>query len=135
VARLLEVAGPYGVTILHEQPSESKTIVEKFEQHASGSDYAVVLLTADDVGSVKQTGSDPPDLAPRGRQNVVLEMGFFIGRIDRRNVCVLYDDGVELPSDMNGVVYVLLDEHGAWKTTLLKELRNVGFDYDLNKLI
>ena len=56
------------------------------------------------------------------RQNVVLEMGFFYGRLGREHVAVLYEDGVELPSDTDGIAYIPIDGAGAWKSKLLREL-------------
>ena len=69
----------------------------------------------------------------RARQNVVFELGFFIGALGRSRVAVLYEDGVELPSDMNGILYTILDAQGAWRIGLGRELRAAGFAVDLNR--
>src|SRR5260370_22453937 len=90
--------------ILHEQASRGRTLIEKFEAHADVS-FAVVILTGDDSGG--PTGSE--SLRPRGRQNVVFELGYFVGRLGRKKVCTLYEEGVEIPSDFSGIVYVPLD--------------------------
>lgn len=116
--------------ILHEQANKGRTIIEKFEDHSSVG-YAVALLTADDVGAL---ALPKPKLSPRARQNVVFEWGYFIGKLGRRWVCALYEEGIERPSDLDGVVYILLDGAGAWKLLLAKELRAAGFDVDLNKV-
>lgn len=117
--------------ILHEQANEGKTIIEKFESHASAVNFAVVLLTPDDVGHIK----DKPELAkPRARQNVIFELGYFIGKLSRKHVCALYKEGVELPSDYQGVLFIPMDSGGAWKFMLAKELRTAGYDVDMNKL-
>lgn len=55
-------------------------------------------------GGPEMTSSDP--LGLRARQNDVLEMGFFFGRLGRERVCVVYESGVELPSDVGGILYV-----------------------------
>ncbi|HEX3697630.1 MAG TPA: nucleotide-binding protein [Polyangia bacterium] len=91
--------------VLSEQPNEGRTIIEKFEHHADVS-YAIVLLTPDDVGAPEEA---PDVLRPRARQNVMLELGYFIGRLGRSRDCALYKDGVELPSDLHGVLYVQMD--------------------------
>ena len=127
VARLLETLGLEPV-ILHEQPNQGRTIIEKFEEHAQVR-FAVVLLTPDDVGSLKGKENH---LKPRARQNVIFEFGFFIGRLGRKRVCALTKGDVELPSDYDGVVYVPLDDHGAWKMKLVKELKAAEFDVDAN---
>jgi predicted nucleotide-binding protein len=89
-----------------------------------------VLLTPDDVGG---TGSDA--LRPRARQNVVLELGYFLGHLGRQRVCALHKGLLELPSDVNGVVYVPLDDAGGWKLKLARELKDAGFSIDTNKLM
>jgi predicted nucleotide-binding protein len=71
----------------------------------------------------------------RARQNVILEVGYFIGLLGREKVTVLYRGDVELPSDMLGIVYTNLDESGGWKLALAKELKQGGYEIDLNKLI
>lgn len=117
--------------ILHEQANEGKTIIEKFEANATVS-YAIGLFTPDDIGG---NSKSPGNLQPRARQNVVFEFGFFIGKLGRKNVTALYKDGVELPSDYSGVVYVPVDAAGSWKFLLVKELKSVGFDIDANKAL
>ena len=126
-ARVLSRLGVEPV-ILHEQATAGRTIVEKLEHYADVG-FAVVLLTPDDVGGV-QGGEQQP----RARQNVILELGYFVGRIGRSRVCALYKGSLELPTDYLGVVYVPMDTHGAWKYALAKELREAGFHVDMNHL-
>jgi predicted nucleotide-binding protein len=71
----------------------------------------------------------------RARQNVVFEMGYFIGKLGRNKVALLYENGVELPSDINGLVYLLLDGSGHWKYSIVKELKESGYNVDANKLL
>lgn len=115
--------------ILHEQSNQGRTIVEKFEAHADV-DFAVVLLTPDDVG-----GSKGGQQQPRARQNVILELGYFIGKLSRKNVCAIKLGDLEIPSDIIGVVWTTFDPHGAWKTALAKELKDAGHDIDWNKVM
>lgn len=129
-ARLIEKLGLEAI-ILSEQTSRGATIIEKLERH-SNVRFAVVLMTADDVGAAKSARDS--GLQARARQNVVLELGYFIGKVGRQNVCVLYESGVELPSDYYGVVFIPIDDHGTWRYTLGKELRQAGLNVDLNKL-
>jgi predicted nucleotide-binding protein len=114
--------------ILHEQASCGDTIIEKFERHADVS-YAVVLLSPDDIGAAK---SNADDLQQRARQNVVLELGYFVGRLGRARVCPLVRGTLEVPSDFHGVVYIPF-EGEAWKIHLVKELKYLGFEVDANK--
>jgi predicted nucleotide-binding protein len=116
--------------VLHEQANAGRTILEKFEQHAASAAYAVVLLTADDEGGpVSATGR-----RPRGRQNVIFELGFFFGKLGRQRVAVLLDQDVERPSDIDGLVYISLDSAGAWKQSLARELRAVNIEVDYSRI-
>ena len=91
-----------------------------------------MLLTPDDLGKFVIGESE---LKPRARQNVILELGYFIGKLGRSFVGVLYDESVELPSDYRGVEYIKLDIEGAWKLKLAKEMKEAGLKIDMNKAI
>ncbi len=116
--------------VLHEQPNRGRTIIEKLEAYSQVS-YAVVLLTPDDIGRAKDDIGAERD---RARQNVVFELGMFIGKLGRSQVCALHKGSLELPSDVDGVLYVPMDSGGAWRLTLAKELRDAGFEVDMSKL-
>ncbi len=134
VTDLLERAGPHEVTILNERPSDRRMLVEHFDAQPAGSRYAVVLLTADDVGAPRVDSEHEPYFSPRARQGVVFEMGVLVAAVTPRYMCVLYEDGVELPFDLDGIAYVRLDLAGTWQSKLLLHMRNAGFEYDLNRL-
>jgi predicted nucleotide-binding protein len=91
--------------ILHEQPNLGRTIIEKFEETATESSIIFVLLTPDDVIA---NPNDNDDIKHRARQNVIFEMGYFIGLLGRRSgrVIFLYKPPLELPSDLSGVAYI-----------------------------
>lgn len=115
--------------ILSEQPNAGKTIIEKFEIN-SDVGFAVVLMTPDDEGKA----IDASTLSKRARQNVILELGYFIGKLGRSKVCALHSEGVEIPSDFHGVVYTAIDGAGAWRYALARELRHAGYVIDMNVL-
>jgi hypothetical protein len=117
--------------ILSDQPGQSRTIIEKFEHHADV-DFAVALLSPDDVGRAKD--SKPKDGKPRARQNVILELGYFVGSLGRQKVCALKKGNVEVPSDFVGVEYIDFDVAGGWKLRLVKELKAAGYEVDAGKL-
>jgi len=120
------------VVILHEKPDKGRTIIEKLlEESDIDVGYAVVVLTPDDVGRV---ASEEGKLSPRARQNVVLELGYFLAKLGKERVHALYKEGVELPTDYLGVLYTPLDDAGSWQLKLAKELKAIGFSIDLNKL-
>jgi predicted nucleotide-binding protein len=118
------------IVILREQANRGQTIIEKFEDY-SDVGFAVVLLTPDDKGGSIAVSTE--EHLPRARQNVIFELGFFLGKLGRSHVCVLYSKGVDIPSDYSGVLYVELDKEGGWKLRLAKELKTVGFSIDMNK--
>ena len=101
VARFLERLG-FQPIILHEQANQGRTVIEKVEDN-SDVGFAVIILTPDDMGNLK--GEEPQ---PRARQNVLLELGYFIGKLTRKRVCTLKVGELEIPSDWRGVV----DLHG-----------------------
>lgn len=129
VARCIERLGLQPI-ILHEQPSQGRTIIEKFEDYADVG-FAVVLLTPDDVGAAKEQRDD---LQPRARQNVILELGYFLDA-GRNRVCALCKGDIEIPTDYKGVIWVEMDPAGVWRFRLGPEMKAVGFDLDSNVLM
>jgi predicted nucleotide-binding protein len=130
-ARLLEKL-EIEVVILREQPNAGRTIIEKFVDY-SNVRFAVVLLTGDDRGGEKSLDFDRQKLRPR--QNVILELGYFLGKLGRKHVCALYQKDVEIPSDYEGVLFVQLDQGGSWRFELARELKTAGIDIDMNKVL
>lgn len=128
VARFLEQCD-FDPVILHERPNQGRTLIEKFEVH-SDVGFAVILLTDDDLG-----GSKGGEQRPRARQNVILELGYFIGRLGRARVCALKTGEIELPSDILGIVWEELDNQGAWRMKLAKELKAAGYEIDWNNVM
>lgn len=126
VARIIEKQGIEAI-ILSEQANKGRTIIEKFEDY-SDVGGAICLFTADDYGRAKADKTDNI----RARQNVVLETGYFMGKLGRDHVVLLADKGIEMPSDLSGVVYT---DTGSWQFALLKELDAMGYKVDLNKLL
>ena len=129
-ARLVEKIGLEAV-ILHEQPKGGKTIIGKLEKLADRVGYAIILYTPYDEG--REKGSE--NSKPRARQNVVFEHGLFMGKLGSERVCVLRKGEVEKPSDDQGILYIeVKDGSNEWKHEVAKELKNAGYDVDLNKI-
>lgn len=91
-------------TVLREQPSGGKTIIEKFEEHAGLVDWVFVLLSPDDKGFDPKTNNE----LRRARQNVIFELGFFYGLLGRYEgrVIALKKGNVDIPSDIHGVIWI-----------------------------
>jgi predicted nucleotide-binding protein len=125
VARFVEKLGLEAV-ILHEQANQGRTIIEKLDRHSDVA-FAIALLTPDDVG-----GSAHSQLQPRARQNVIYEIGRFESKLGRERVIILHAHGVEIPSDLSGLVYHEMDKAGGWQLSVAKELRAAGIQVNLN---
>lgn len=117
-------------TLLSEEAHRGRTILEKFLAHSEFARFAIVIMTGDDHGSNRMPMDSPEQrdgalaaLQPRARQNVVLELGFYFGRLGRENVAVLADEAIEVPSDLAGLGVIPIDRQGAWRSKLAKELR------------
>jgi predicted nucleotide-binding protein len=109
-------------------------LIEKFTDY-SDVGYAIVLLSPDDYGYSKK---DPPEKKKlRARQNVMLELGFFIGRLGRHKVLVIYREveDFEFPSDYSGVLYKPYDDKEIWKFEIVKELKELGYNVSADKLL
>ena len=129
LARVLEKSD-FEAIILHEQPNSGKTIIEKIERYTDVG-YAIVLYTECDKGRDKNVPIEQEK--SRARQNVVFEHGYLIAKLGRDHVCALVKGDVETPGDISGVVYVPMDENGAWKIQLAKDMQDVGLPVDMNK--
>ena len=99
---------------LEEQPNmDCQTTIERFLQSSSNVGFAVGLLTGDDANGLS-------------RPNVLVELGFFLGKLGRDHVCLLKGPGVEMPSDLSGMLYIDLDPKGTWQLQLVKEMKLAG---------
>lgn len=112
--------------VLHEQPNRGRTIIRKLLEESNGACFALALFSPDDkVESGKA----------RARQNVILELGYFIGLIGAERVRILKKGVVEIPSDLQGVIYEDYDTNGNWQIKLLKEMEDVGIELDKEKIL
>lgn len=120
--------------ILHEQENLGKTIIEKFELFSENVSFAIILFSADDLAY--ERGQPYESAKYRARQNIILELGYFMGKLGRKKVVVLHksEKNFEFPSDILGIVYIPFDPHNGWKLTLAKELKAAGYDVDFEKL-
>ena len=133
VARVVSALGLEPI-ILHEKPNMGKTIIEKFDSNTDVN-FAIVLLSPDDIGFPKSVTAKSGK--SRARQNVVFEFGYFVGKLGRPYVLPLLrnDSNFEIPTDLLGVVYVPYDGGSGWIVTLVRELKQAGYDVDANKVL
>jgi hypothetical protein len=128
VQRFVESVTDRKTVILADVAGRSQNLLEKLTTYVSESVFAVVIMTGDDEGYYK---SEPDKAAPRARQNVIFELGFCIAKLGQERVAVLYEEGVDIPSDFAGVVYTSLA--GEWRISLAREMRAFGLHVDMNK--
>ena len=133
VARTIEKIGLEPI-ILHEKPNEGNTIIEKFTKY-SDVNFAIVLLSPDDIAYPKDSKEGKKKY--RARQNVILELGYFLGKLGRNKTMALYkpEENFEMPSDYSGVLFLQFELNGRWEIDLIRELKACGYDVDANSLI
>lgn len=124
IARMIEKQGITAI-ILSEQANSGDTVIEKIEKNSDVS-AAICLFTEDDLGKSKSEEI----LNSRARQNVIFEAGYFIGKLGRKRVVLLAKGKIEMPSDLAGVVYT---SEKNWEFEVLKELKTMGYNIDMNK--
>jgi predicted nucleotide-binding protein len=131
VARYIDNLGLTPV-VLHEQANKGRTIIEKFVDFSNVS-FAIVLITYDDLGCDKEIYKSKKNLEYRARQNVIFELGFFVGKLGREKVCVLYEKDVVFPSDYKGVIYYSFQDD--WKLEIAKELKASGINIETDNIL
>lgn len=102
--RLLQQGGR--VIVLTDEFAPSQPIPLKFERYAASVDGAIALLTPDDVGAL---ATDASAGAPRARENVWVEVGWFWGRRGRDKLLLLKKGEVSIPSDLGNVEHYSYD--------------------------
>jgi hypothetical protein len=117
--------------ILHLRPNGGRDLLTKFREESEGASFAVVLMTPDDEGGPISSA----ERRARARQNVVFELGFFIGQFGPERVVALLKGDVEKPSDFNGIAYINLDTHDRWKAELARELQHAKVPFDTAKTL
>jgi predicted nucleotide-binding protein len=118
--------------VLQNLPSAGQTIIEKLES-CSDVTFACVLLTPDDEGNPSGKGDKRQF---RARQNVVLELGMFLAKLGRKRVAILHKGSLELPSDINGLLYIPFAERvDEVKERVAAELQEAGFKINIKDLL
>jgi predicted nucleotide-binding protein len=118
--------------ILHLRPNGGRHLLTKFREESEGATFAVVLMTPDDTGGIAEVNAA---VQPRARQNVVFELGFFIGKLGPTNVAALLKSTVEKPSDFDGIAYIAYGPGTPWKTELARELHHAKVVFDATAVL
>ena len=115
--------------VLHQRPNRGRNLLTKFQEEAEGSSFAVILMTPDDDGGIAGELQQK-----RARQNVVFELGFFIGKLEAPHVAALVVPDVEKPSDFDGICWIEFGRGTNWKNELARELKEAGVPFDLDAI-
>lgn len=99
----------------------SSTTIESLVNTAQEADFAALVLTSDDITKSRGTTKASP------RDNVIFELGLFIGAIGRERVFILKPKGVDIriPSDLLGVVWLEYLRAGPKKKRLVPTCRKI----------
>ena len=122
--------GALRALILEQESNKGQTIIEKFEEFAQKVVFAVAIMTGDDFGGVDEAR----ETRVRARQNAVFEVGYFFAKLGRNKVVLLVEPDIERLTQLDGVLHIELDEAGAWKSSLVREMRAAGLAADSNRI-
>jgi predicted nucleotide-binding protein len=123
--------------VLKDIGGGARSLIDRFFEVGGKARFAIILLSGDDMGASRVQFDEPEvkerALKYRARQNVILELGYFYGRLGWENVFVLEKEppkkfpDFERPSDLAGVVLDRYDSAGRWKNLMKKRLSDHGF--------
>lgn len=130
VLKFIEKVGLQAI-ILQEQLNGSRSIMEKLGKF-SNINFAIILVTPDDTALSE---NKPREGKACVSQNMIFELGYFVGKLGPGRVCALYQEGMEIPLDYSDIVCVPMDPRERWKLLVAKEIKQAGIEIDLNKAI
>lgn len=105
---------------LSQQPSRGRTVINKLNEISDQCSFAVIVMTGD---------NSDIDGKPYARENVMHEIGFFQGKYGLDRVCILYEAGTNIPTNLSGVVYVEFPK-GIVKAAFSELLREIKAAFD-----
>lgn len=82
---------------LAQQPNIGRTVLQKLDEESNKCNSAIIVMTGDDE-------FDKGEI--RARENVLHEIGFFQGKLGLDKVVLLHEEGVNIPSNIHGLVYI-----------------------------
>lgn len=131
VVRFLEKIGSRAISSC-ASPGSAASILDALDEHADVA-FAVMLLAAEetDGGARARTAKT----TRRAGRNTSLELGILLGRLGRKNICMLHREGAEAPPDSEGIACVALDTRGAWRFDLARAMKGAGVPVDLNNAV
>ncbi len=124
LARHVEQQHDIKAVLMEEEPHGGRTLIGKFEELASECGFGVFILTADG-----ECTNPVGKREKHARQNVILELGYFLGKLGRRKqIALLVEEGVEIPTNVTALGRIqITGDLGQTKLELTKELKDAGF--------
>ena len=118
--------------ILHDGDNDDNgTVIERLERRGPD-DFAVFLLSIDDLRQPPM-GSDG---GQSGRfQNILLDLGFFLGALGKERVRVLHKEDIGPALRYYGIGSIPLDDSDVWELLLAREMKRAGVEIDMNKIV
>ena len=130
VEEFIRVIG-YEPIVLSKVANKGRSIFKKIEEESDKCCFSIILYTKCDEGKKKGTA----EMKDRARQNVVFEYGYMSAKMGLDHACALVDEGIEMPSDLTGIIYVPNDRNNTdWRYKIVEEMRAAGLDIDENKI-
>jgi predicted nucleotide-binding protein len=100
-----------------------KTTIEDLVKSTGESDFAIIVTSKDDITTSRGSRRTSP------RDNVIFELGLFMGALSRERTLVLVPKGVDfkVPSDLLGMTHIpyAFSKHGRVKNILKDPLRTI----------
>lgn len=113
--------------IVKNEANSGRTIIQKITD-LSDVGFGIILYTCCDEGRKKGDS----ELRDRARQNVIFEHGYLYAKLGPGRVAAINDSGIEIPSDLSGVLYVPRSASD-WKNQLMREMKAAGLEFDATK--
>jgi len=82
---------------LAQEPNIGRTVLQKLDEETTKCSVAIIVMTGEDING---------DGEIRTRENVMHEIGYFQGKYGLKNVVLLHEQGVNIPSNIHGLVYI-----------------------------
>jgi hypothetical protein len=108
-------------------PGDNTAAIEKFEQNANAA-FAMIVLDGPTAALARPGSGGQVD------SRLVFQLGYCVGKLGLRRVCVLMPDGGGSFCDEHGVLFVPLDAADGWQLQVARQLKRSGIEIDLNRL-
>jgi predicted nucleotide-binding protein len=114
-------------------PLENPQEMNWMEELGRGSEVAFALAVLCDGNG--RPGQDHSEARPGLGQKLAFQLGFVAGRLKSGLVCVLHEQGFDLPTQVSAGLFIPWDAAGLWKLIIARAMKMANLDVDLNKAL